>query len=178
MMMGVSKMLYQTTAKLVFLAALLTSAGACSKTNGGSLSAGESQTVKPRTVKSGAALEFSHRMQTPIRANASHSVTIIMSHSYAGQSAVITASADSSLKLAAKEIIMPLVKGQKATWTIPFTASVDGLYYINIIAKVTGADGNMQARAYAVRVEVGQQVQSKKPTPREIILPAEEKISR
>ena len=178
MMMGVSKVLYQTTAKLVFFAALLASTGACSKSSGESFGATASQAATPRTVKSGAALEFSHRMQTPIRANASNSVTIIMSHSYAGQSAVITASADNSLKLAAKEIIMPLVKGQKAMWTIPFTASADGLYYINIIAKVTGADGNMQARAYAIRVEVGQQVQNKKPTPREIILPADEKISR
>ena len=171
-------MQYQTTARLAFLAALLASAGACANNSGGAIDAVASKTVTPRTVKAGAAIEFSHKMQASLKANTSNSVTVIMSHDYAGQNVVLSANADDALKLGVTATTIPLVKGQIATWTIPFTTSANGLYYINVIGRVKGADGNTQARAYSIRVEVGQQIQSKKPTPKEVTLPAEEKISK
>jgi hypothetical protein len=178
MMIGVSTMHYKTTAKLTFLVALLAGTGACTKKDGGIPEAAASHSVTRQTVKAGAALEFSHRMQASIKANTSNSVTVNMSHGYAGQSVTLTANADKSLKLATSEKTIPLVKGQTATWTIPFSTSADGLYYINIIGIVKEADGTSQARAYSVRVEVGDQIKNNKPIPKEVIMPAEEKISK
>lgn len=171
-------MYYQTAGKLVFLSALLISTTACTRQTATPNESVAAKTVSVRTVKTGAALNFSHRMQSPLVANTSQSVTLIVSHDYAGQPLSLTATSDAAVQLATKTAAMTLIKGRSATWTIPFTVTADGLYYINIIGTVRGADGNAEARAYAIRLPVGNQVEIKKPTPKEILLPAEEKISR
>lgn len=168
---------HQTTIKLAFLSALLAASGACTKEVAGPSKVASAETTNPRTVKTGAGLDFAARMQTPLAAGSPHSVTLVISHAYAGQNLTLTADANPEVQLGAKSTVIALAKGKDATWTIPFTATKDGLYYINIIGKVAGSDGTAEARAYAVRLEVGEQIKSLKPTPKEIILPAEEKIS-
>jgi hypothetical protein len=176
-MIGVNKMRNQTIAKLALLSAVLVSAGACTKQVAGPSDIAAAETGQPRTVKVGAGLEFSHRMQGSVKENSSNSVTLKISHNYSGENLSLTATSEDTLRLASKSTSIALVKGQNVTWTIPFTTTGNGLYYINIMGTVTDASGNSQFRAYAVRVEVGDQVQTKKPTPKEIVLPAEEKIS-
>jgi hypothetical protein len=176
-MIGVNKMFFQTTARLTLLSAALLSTGACTKKIAGPSDTIASEASQPSTVKTGAALDFSHRMQASIKENSSNSVTLNIAHSYSGENLLLTASSDDGLKLAAKSTNMSLAKGQNATWTIPFTTTTNGLYYINIMGTVKGADGNTQFRAYAVRVEVGDQSGVKKPASKEVILPAQEKIS-
>ncbi len=170
-------MFFQTTAKLALLSAVILSTGACTKEIAGPSDTAVSKSSQISTVKVGAALDFSHRMQASVKENSSNSVTLNISHSYSGENLLLTASSDDALKLAAKSTSMSLAKGKNATWTIPFTTTTNGLYYINIMGTVKGADGNSQFRAYAVRVEVGDQSGVKKPASKEVILPAEEKIS-
>lgn len=177
-MIGVVKMYYQTAGTLALLSAMMISTIACTKQIATKTESIAAETVGPRTVKTGAALNFSHRMQSPIVANTSQSVTLTVSHDYAGQPLSLTATSDAAVQLGAKTAAMTLTKGRSATWTIPFTVTADGVYYINIIGTVKRADGNVEARAYAIRVQVGNQVEIKKPAPSEILLPAEENISK
>ena len=170
-------MRYQTIATLALVSGLMIGTTACSKQIAGSANTGVSESAHARTVKTGAGLDFSYAMQKPVKANTRHSVTLTIDHSYGGQNLSLTASADAAVQLATKSVSLPLAAGRNATWTIPFTATADGVYYINILGSVIGANGNSEARAYAVRVEVGDQSKNQKPAVKEVILPAEEKIS-
>jgi hypothetical protein len=127
--------------------------------------------------KYGAALRYDYQMEKPVRANSSHSVTIVIDHDYPGQNLSLTAHTEGGISLDVESMSLPLVKDRKATWTVPFTTKSDGVYYINILGSVTGPDGNVTSRAYSVRVEVGNQSVQQKPAVKEVILPAEETIS-
>lgn len=179
-------MYHKTMISPLLLVVLLISTNGCMNENSGvakiakgDASHGSTATGKTikETVKSGAALEFSYRMQKPVTANVAHSVTILVDHDYVGQSLTLTASADAAVRLSSASATARLSKDRQVSWTIPFTATADGLYYINVFGTVTDANGATQSRAYAVRVEVGDQSGQKKPPPAEIILPANEKIS-
>ncbi|MFM9853806.1 MAG: hypothetical protein ACKVOJ_13530 [Sphingomonadaceae bacterium] len=168
------------TIKIALLSALLVTVGACAKETASAAKTSATTGTKAaqnRTVKEGAALDFSFRMQTPVRANAPHSVTIDIEHGYAGQSLSLAANADGAVQLGTTATTISLTKGRAASWTIPFTATADGTYYINVIGQVVGPDGVMLGRAYAVRVEVGNQIAKPKLTPKEVVLPAQEKIN-
>lgn len=161
------------------LSVMLVTVGACA--NATAIAAPKNPTTGSkatdrRTVKEGAALNFSSQMQTPVRANAPHSVRITIAHGYAGETLSLTANADDAVRLGTTATTIVLTKGRVAAWTIPFTATADGAYYINIIGKVVGRDRNTLGRTYAVRVEVGNQVPKSKIVPKEVILPAQEKI--
>ncbi len=171
------KMSYENTARVLFLSTLLISTVSCAQQAAAPSEVAATEPVTPRTVKTGAALSYSYQMQTPIVANRAHNVSLIITHDYAGQTLSLTANSDPLVRLSAKSIAMPLIKGKVAVWTLPFTATADGVFYIEFVGTVKSEDGNTQARAYAVRVKVGDAVEIKKPAPKEIILPAEEKIS-
>lgn len=170
--------------KLALVALSLSGMSGCAQQPSGSANAktGDAKTsmaAKNHTPvpKYGAALRYDYKMQKPVRANSNHSVTIVVDHDYAGQNLALTASADDGIAIATNRTSLPLVKGRKATWTIPFTTNADGLYYINVIGSVPGFDGSVETRAYSVRVEVGNQPKQNKPVVKEVILPAEETIS-
>jgi hypothetical protein len=177
MMIGVSKMHIQTIAKLTLLSAMLASTAGCTKQDLASADANAANGANQRTVKTGAGLDFSVKMQKAIAANGQYSATLSVSHDYAGKNLTLSATADDALRLGSKSATLPMTKGRNATWTIPFTTTTDGVYYINIIGTVAGSNGKSEARAYAIRVEVGDQSKNKKPAVDEMILPAEETIS-
>ena len=132
-----------------------------------------------RTVKTGAALQFTHDMPSaPLRANGSYNVKVNVAHNYSGQTLILEATADSGLNIASKSTSIQLIPGSTASWNIPFTTGTDGLYYIDMVGTVIDANGSKQARAYSVRVEVGDQSAQKKQSVDEVILPAEEEILR
>jgi hypothetical protein len=174
-MIGVNKMHYRNLAKLTLLSVVLLGASACNKQSTKVSNAGA---VNPRTVKTGAALDFTHRMAGPISPNSNGTVTLEIAHDYSGETLALSATADSAIRLGAKSTNIALVKDRAATWTIPFTTTANGAYYINVMGTVKDSGGQAQFRAYAVRVEVGEQTKSNKPAPKEVILPADEKISK
>ena len=186
MMSGANNMYIKAAIKLMLSTAILAGASACSGRNAnppvaaapdGIQAKNLSEPSGQRTVKTGAGLRYSYRMATPVAPNASHSVTIDIAHSYSGGTLSLTATADDGIKLATARANMQLSRGNKISWTIPFTTSGNGLYYINMIGTVSAADGSVQSRAYSVRVEVGDQSASQKPAVKEVILPAQEDIS-
>ncbi|MFC4292919.1 hypothetical protein ACFOWX_10895 [Sphingorhabdus arenilitoris] len=131
-----------------------------------------------RTVKVGAGLSFTHDMPTgTLQPGGSYSTTVKIVHGYTGGTLSLTANADDGLTLGARQTAMQLAKGSAASWTIPFKTSANGVYYINMVGTVTKADGASEARAYSIRVEVGDQSRQQKPALKEVILPAEEQIS-
>jgi hypothetical protein len=178
MMFGDKEMLNRPVIKLTLIALIFSGVSGCGQ------QANESAHAKSTRIKNhapipkyGAALRYDYQMEKPVQANASHSVTIVVDHDYAGGNLSLTANAEDGIDLSVKSASMPLIKGRKSTWTIPFTTKADGLYYINVLGSVTELDGRIQARAYSVRVDVGNPSVQQKPAVKEVILPAEETIS-
>jgi hypothetical protein len=193
-MLGDKEMLNRPMTKLALIALTLTGLSGCGQQN--SPVAGGTKIAQADTVavkadpaaleraknhkpvpKYGASLTYDYQMQKPIAANASHSVTIAVDHEYPGQNLSLAANVEGDLTLAVNNASLPLVKGRKASWTIPFTTGADGVSYINVIGSVKDADGSVLSRVYSVRVKVGNQPEQQKPAVKEVILPAQETIS-
>ncbi len=123
-----------------------------------------SPTYKPQfasqhvqTVKPGAAVSITGTQSAPILAGQTGQVELEIIENYAAGILTLEAVGDDAVDVfgAERTLRLDMASDTHHSWTVPFRAETDGIYYISIQATAAPEDGPVMTRAFAVKVEVG-----------------------
>jgi hypothetical protein len=112
-----------------------------------------------KTVKPGAALQFSHQIDGVLSVGAYTDVVIQVADSYNSGSLSLSASGSEALDVlsSSAEMSRELAPGQApTTLRVAVRPTHDGVHYLNVMGQVADAEaGSSMSRAYAVRLDLG-----------------------
>lgn len=114
--------------------------------------------------KPGAAIGFSHTLQSPVSPGGAGVLTLSINERYdAGQLAISVASSGLDLATASQSTTLSLSGASPHQWDVFFDAPDSGVYYIDFTAAVTDANGVTSSRSYSAAVQIGDGATLSKP---------------
>lgn len=109
------------------------------------------------TIKPGASVSFRHETSGPVPVDGTGYVTITVNEGYPYGTLELAATANSGL-----EVIGPgaqhsvnMADGTTHVWRVDYQGLTDGVHYLNVTASANLSAEAGEARAYSVRIEVG-----------------------
>ncbi len=136
--------------------ALFGSLSACAVSNDVLGETVEAETVLS-TQKPGALVSFSSESPTNLQISENGLVKIKVTDGYDSGRLLLSATPDDGLRLVSEtgQVEFSMAGSQAHEWELDVTASANGIYYLNILAKAVLPTGRSELRSYAVRVQVG-----------------------
>lgn len=114
--------------------------------------------------KPGAAIAFSHALQSPVSPGDAGVLTLSINERYDdGQMAITAASSGLDLAEASQSTTLSLVGASPHQWDVFFDAPSGGVYYIDFTAAVTDPNGVTSSRSYSAAVQIGDGATLSKP---------------
>lgn len=109
------------------------------------------------TIKPGASVTFSLDEAKPIARGENGSITLTVNEGYPEGVLHLKASGGNGLNVFGAERLAQkdMSNGTSHAWRIDYSADVDGVYLINILATAEPEPGFTEMRAHSVRVKVG-----------------------
>ena len=144
------------------------------------------ETVKPthdhgavRTVKAGAAVEFTYELNARPELDREGVATIVINHQYSDATIVLTATGEDGVDISSADAGKTVYVDRPGSlmWELRFTPRTTGVNYINVFANVRQADGLQSTRTSAIRIATGDETAQKIGSDvKEVILNAQETI--
>ncbi len=109
------------------------------------------------TIKPGAGVTFSHKLRAPVQAGESGVVDLTIEEAYATGILKLETSGTDGLNVFGSSVSAreSMADRQTHSWSLNYQAEADGVYYLNVLATVESDNQPGSARAYAIRIEVG-----------------------
>ncbi len=111
----------------------------------------------PRTIKPGAAVEFTHVLRFKVAPGEAGIVDFTVNEDYQSGLLKLEAHGSDGLSVfgASSSVQFSMDATRTHNWSVNFKAETDGVYYLNVsaLAETEGEPGSR--RGYAVRIEVG-----------------------
>lgn len=109
------------------------------------------------TIKPGAAVEFSHRMQSPTRIGDVGTAVVTVSEGYESGSLRLIARASEGLELVSSENLatLSMAGSRDHVVNVRFRARSEGVHYLSLTGEVSDNAGQKAVRNFSMRVQIG-----------------------